>query len=408
MKAHEAPASASIDWYKFTMGDMMHGLHPDIEQTLTFKNRNLDKGVKISRLISPQMLDERFDAIRERGFGQAELGYMDSVDNKVDGGPQLTASYIDYLDGLQLPKPNVSINPETGELDITAEHSLWETIIMSEVSELHHELRREELGLSKAEVWAEGERRILGKIALLREHPDLTFDIVEFGTRRRSSLEWQEHALDIWLNEAPEYIKGTSNPYLANKFGIAVVGTFAHEMDMTYAALETAYGNNPLDGHVKMLRDWEQYHRGDLTIALTDTFTSDYFFKYFTPEQASKWKGLRHDSGDPVEFGEKAIKFYEQNGIDPREKVALFSDGLKVPVMVRISKAMGGRILHPYGVGTDFTNDMHDMLPADNIVVKVTEVNGEPTVKLSDDAGKHTGPESVVRFYEQEVEKLVA
>lgn len=408
MKAHEAPASASIDWYKFTMGDMMHGLHPDIKQTLTFKNRNLDKGVRISRLITPSMLNDRFDAIRERGFSQGELEYMGGVANKIDGDPQLTSGYIEYLHNLNLPAPHVDINPQTGELDITAEHSLWETIIMSEVSELHHDLRREELGLSKAEVWAEGERRILGKIALLREHPELTFDIVEFGTRRRSGLEWQEHALDIWLNEAPEYIRGTSNPYLAQKFGIAVVGTFAHELDMTYAALETARGNNPLDGHIKMLRDWERYHRGDLTIALTDTFTSDYFFRTFTPEQAAKWKGLRHDSGDPIEFGEKAIKFYEDLGIDPREKTALFSDGLKVPVMIRIAEAMGSRILHPFGVGTDFTNDMHDKLPADNIVVKVTEVNGEPTVKLSDDAGKHTGPDNVVRLYEHEVEAIAA
>jgi nicotinate phosphoribosyltransferase len=148
-----------------------------------------------------------------------------------------------------------------------------------------------------------------------------------------------------------------------------------------------------------MLRDWERHYQGDLSIALTDTFGSDYFFSDFTPEQAHEWRGLRHDSGDPIDFGEKAIDFYLKHEIDPTEKTIVFSDGLDVDEIIRLSTHFAGRINLLFGWGTNLMNDLG--IPANNFVMKATAVNDTPTVKLSDDAGKHTGPEDYVERYQE-------
>jgi nicotinate phosphoribosyltransferase len=406
METSRPPLSASIDFYKFTMGDMIYHKHPEAEVTFTFKNRNLAKGEKISRLVKPEMLRERLSEIQNRGFTTEEIDYLASLTAK-DGGSRFTPEYLDFLSNVRLPDVSVDINPDTDELDISAtgkwhEVSLWETVIMSEVTEVYTELRMKEQGLSKAEVWNEADRRLDEKISLLENHPNIKF--AEFGTRRRSSYAWQAHVAERLANEVPENLIGTSNPWLAYKLGLKAIGTFAHELPMVYAGMADAAGNNPLDGHGKMLRDWEEFHRGDLLIALTDTFGSDFFFNTFTKEQAEKWSGYRQDSGNPIEFGRKAIEFLQQYDIDPMTKMDLSSDGLNVPKMIKIGDALEGKIQHSYGTGTNFTHDMHDKLPSTNIVVKATAVNGTPTVKLSDDAGKHTGPKEYVERYIKEVQ----
>lgn len=402
MKTNERPPlSAGLDFYKLTMGDMIYHKHPDAEVTFTFKNRNLAKGERIARLVSPNMLRERLDTIRDKGFIKEEIDYLASLKAK-DGGSRFTPEYLSFLSTVKLPDVNIGIDEETEELAISStgkwhEVSLWETVIMSEVTELYTELRLREQHLSKDEVWNEADRRLDEKIFLLENNPHIRF--AEFGTRRRASYEWQQHALERFKNEVPENLIGTSNPWLAHKLGLQAIGTFAHELPMVYAGLEDAAGNNPLDGHAKMLRDWEEFHRGDLLIALTDTFGSDFFFNTFTKEQAEKWTGYRQDSGDPMKFGDKAIEFLVRNGIDPRTKLDLSSDGLNTKKMIAIGDYLEGKIQHSYGTGTNYTHDMHDLLPPTNIVVKATAVNGIATVKLSDDEGKHTGPKAQVDKY---------
>ncbi len=410
MKPNErAPLSSGIDFYKFTMGDMIYHKHPDAEVTFTFKNRNLAKGERISRLVTPQAFKERLSDIQEHGFSDEEIDYLASLKNQKDGGPRFTPEYLNFLRNLRLPDVSIDIDPETQELDIHAtgkwhEVSLWETVIMSELTEMYTELRMHEQGLSKAEVWNEADRRLDEKIFLLENNPQIKF--AEFGTRRRSSYEWQEHVVQRLVEEVPENLIGTSNPWLAHKLGIKAIGTFAHELPMVYAGLEDAAGNNPLDGHAKMLRDWEEFHRGDLLIALTDTFGSEFFFNTFTREQAEQWAGFRQDSGDPIEFGKRAIKFLHDNDIDPLTKMDLSSDSLDVSKMIEIGDALEGKIQHTYGPGTNMTNDMHEDSPPTNIVVKATAVNGIATVKLSDDAGKHTGPKEQVERYQRAVHKV--
>ncbi|MCA9328006.1 hypothetical protein KDA14_05745, partial [Candidatus Saccharibacteria bacterium] len=277
MKTPERPLSADIDFYKFTMGDMIYHKHPDAEVTFTFKNRNLAKGERISRLVSPEMLRKRLDALRETGFIQEEIDYLGSLVAK-DGAPRFTKEYLDFLSSVRLPDVDIDIDSETQELAISStgkwhEVSLWETVIMSELTEMYTELSMCEQRLNKDQVWNEADRRLDEKIFLLGVNPQIKF--AEFGTRRRSSYEWQKHVAERLAEEVPENLIGTSNPWLAHKLGLKAIGTFAHELPMVYAGLEDAAGNNPLDGHDKMLKDWEEFHRGDLLIALTDTFGTE-------------------------------------------------------------------------------------------------------------------------------------
>jgi nicotinate phosphoribosyltransferase len=192
---------------------------------------------------------------------------------------------------------------------------------------------------------------------------------------------------------------------LAHKYGLPPIGTFAHEMPMTYAGLADARGTDIRDSHQHFLQDWYGRYGKDLSIALTDTFTTDFFFSDFTPEQAAHWKGVRHDSGDPYEFGERLIKFYETQGVNAQEKTVVFSDGLDIGQIVGLQKHFEGRIQILFGWGTTLTNDM-GIKPL-NVVMKATHVRlpatgqAADTVKLSDNPGKHTGPDTQVRRYQQ-------
>ena len=150
--------------------------------------------------------------------------------------------------------------------------------------------------------------------------------------------------------------------------------------------------------HQRLLHDWWEMYGYGLSIALTDTYGSDFFFRDMSAEQARRWKGVRQDSGDPIAFGETAIRFYESHGIDPREKIIVFSDGLTSDVIVKIADYFKGRIKTTFGWGTNLTNDRGSVTPL-SIVVKLVKANGHGTVKLSDNLAKAIGaPEDVLRF----------
>ena len=191
-------------------------------------------------------------------------------------------------------------------------------------------------------------------------------------------------------------------------------------------SLEEVYaeGDRRLDEKIKLLKsrpdikfsdfgtrrrfsyDWQGTYGNELSIALTDTFTTDFFFADFTPEQMTSWKGLRHDSGDPIEFGNKAIEIYKKNGIDPLEKTIVFSDGLDVDEIIRIADYFKDKINVTFGWGTTLTNDLG--ITPNNFVMKATEVDGVSTVKLSDTPGKHTGSGDKIREYSEFVKAALA
>jgi len=395
--------SAGLDYYKPTMSQLAYEQEPGAEVTFTFHNRGAQR---LMDYVDPSDLQHRFDQLQRRGWSQDELDYLGSLRTS-DGQPVFKEGYLSYLQTSELPAVKVAYDEVADDLAIetTGEWALatfWETVIMSEVNEAYFESYVQAHGLDPLAVYTEGDRRLSEKIAVLQQHSDIKF--ADFGTRRHFSLRWQKYVVERLAGECPENLVGTSNVALAHSLELKPVGTFAHEMPMVYAGLADARGKDIRASHNHFLQDWYDTYGEDLSIALTDTFKTEFFFSDFTPEQAIAWRGVRQDSGDPFVFGERLIRFYEDLGIDPGTKTVVFSDGLDMDAIVALHEHFSGRIKVLFGWGTNLTNDL-GVKPL-NVVMKATHVrdakSGESadTVKLSDDNGKHTGPAKLVHDYE--------
>ena len=217
----------------------------------------------------------------------------------------------------------------------------------------------------------------------------LGITIADFGTRRRHSYEVQKITVESLLRYGQGCFIGTSNVHLAMLHNTKPIGTHAHEWFMFHAAKYGFKMSNLLS-----LEHWVQVYRGDLGIALSDTYTSSVFFAQFDRMFSKLFDGVRHDSGDPLEFAIQTIAHYQQLGIDPLSKTIIFSDGLDYEKVARIAAFCNGKIGFSFGVGTNFTNDVG--LQPLNIVLKMTEALPDdgvwtPVVKLSDERGKYTG-----------------
>ena len=234
---------------------------------------------------------------------------------------------------------------------------------------------------------AEGRRRLQAKIELLRgfaeepaaRHP---FEFFDFGVRRRFSRDWQREMVGTLKREVPMYFKGTSNVLLAKELELVPIGTMAHEYLQTYQAL----GVRLRDFQNAALEGWVQEYRGDLGVALTDVVGMDAFLADFDLYFAKLFDGLRHDSGDPVAWGEKALAHYARLRIDAHTKRLVFSDGLDLPTAIRLYRTFADRTQTGFGIGTHLSNDV-GLTPL-NIVMKLTACNGQPVAKLSDSPGK--------------------
>ena len=398
-----AKISQGLDYYKVTMGMNEFLKHPETEVTFTLKNRSPNL---LSEFVSPAELQDRLNELAE-GWQPDEVAYLAGLQNQ-DGKAIFSQEYLDFLISSPLPPVKIGYD-KRGDLAVEATGkwplvTFWETVIMSEINEICFRNKLAHEGRSLEELYAEGDRRLNGKIELLKNRPDIKFS--DFGTRRRFSYDWQKHVIERVANELPDNFTGTSNIYLAHKLGLKPIGTFAHEMPMVYAALADKAGNNPLNGHNQALRDWQNTYGDELSIALTDTFTTDFFFADFTPEQMASWKGLRHDSGDPIDFGNKAIEFYKKNGINPLEKTIVFSDGLDVDEIIHLADYFKDKINITFGWGTTLTNDLG--ITPNNFVMKATEADGVSTVKLSDVPGKHTGSGDKIKEYSEWIKKALA
>jgi len=398
----ETKLSAALDYYKPTMSQVEHIKCPGTEVTFTFKNRGEQD---LLRYIDTETLRERLNRFQS-GWSEEEVEYLRTHERR-DGGKLFSNKFLEYLLDSDLPPFSVFVD-DKGDLAVTTngEWSLatfWETVVMSEINELYFETLVRDKGLDINDIYTEGEARLTSKIEVLKRRPDIKF--ADFGTRRRFSYRWHRHVLSRLSEECPENLIGSSNTWMAKEFDLMPIGTFAHEMPMVYAALADSNGRNPLVGHSEMLRDWQEVYDNNLSTVLTDTFGSDYFFADFTPEQAKHWQGLRHDSGDAFEFGERVITFYEGLGIDSTEKTIVFSDGLDIDSIVKLADYFKGRVNVVFGWGTSLTNDLG--LKALNIVMKVTSANNTEAVKLSDNEGKHTGSEKKIEKYKRAVSNFL-
>jgi nicotinate phosphoribosyltransferase len=225
--------------------------------------------------------------------------------------------------------------------------------------------------------------RLNQKIDYLRDQgPLVGFGFADFGTRRRASKQWQEKALTLLVEKIPRYFVGTSNLDLARRLNITAIGTMAHEWFQAWQAITRL-----ADAQRAALEGWVREYRGRLGIALTDCYSMDSFIRDFNDPYFGKlYDGLRHDSGSPFNWGEKAISMYQQMGIDPVTKTLVFSDGLTFSKMIEIYRYFHGRAKVAFGIGTNLTNDTG--IPALDMVIKMVAANGRPVAKISDEPGK--------------------
>ncbi len=381
-----------VDFYKFTMGQLIFLKHPKVAVRFTFKCRTKD--AHLLDHVSLSELREQFEHVRTLRFNNTDLHYLRGTDEY--GDRMFGEPYLDFLEMLKLPAFDIQVID--GQLCIDffghwSEVTYWETICLSIVNELYYRSLMNQLSqFQRAVRYAQGRVRLAEKISKVKNHGRLVFS--EFGTRRRFSALWQDEVVEALVEEIPRHqFRGTSNTHLAHKYGLLPMGSRAHELDMAYSGIyHEEDDQNPLVSLSKSLDDWEELYGLDLSIALSDTYGSDFFFdRIFTQHQYEKWKGSRQDSGDPIEFGEKRIINYEQHGVDlkKKQKMILFSDGLDVDREIQIHDHFENRIISTFGWGTDLTNDLG--FSTLSLVVKVTEAAGHQVVKLSDNIEKATG-----------------
>ena len=368
------------DLYKFSMGQAIYHQFPSYKTTWTFKCRNKD--VKFT----PEMVEEITNQIKsycDLRFTEDELQYLDNI-------KWFKGSYIDFL---RLWRPRfedfeISTNAECG-LSIETKGtwlntSMYEIPTLAIVNEVYFRM-----AYNYDELINQFKRKLDEKYNWLKTNKYYVGTFSEFGLRRRLSAEAQEYAVEKFahlndtLHSASKFI-GTSNVYLAKKFNVIPVGTMAHEWIMCVG--QGDHKHNPAQSNYQALRAWVKEYGVLNGTALTDAITTDCFLKDFDLTYSTLFSGVRHDSGDPIEWGEKMIKHYESLGIDPKTKTLLFSDSLNFEKADNIFRHFNGRTKVAFGIGTYIANDTD--VPALNIVMKTTACNGQDVAKISDTPSK--------------------
>ncbi len=366
------------DLYKFTMWQAMLHRHPQTQAEYTFVCRNTP-AYPLAELLTE--VNRELDALCSLSFRPGELAYL--------GGLRFIRSdFVDFLRIFRFQRDFISARAAADGkgLEIVAKgpqvHVMaFEIFVLAIVNELY--FRR----FDRREAWVEGRKRLAAKIERLREferEPKRLnpFEFFDFGVRRRFSGEWHREVLTILKREAPQFFKGASDVLYARDLGLVPIGTMAHEYLQTFQTL----GVRLRDFQRAALEAWVQEYRGDLGTALTDVVGMDAFLADFDLYFAKLFDGLRHDSGDPYVWGEKALAHYEKLRIDAKTKRLVFSDGLDLEKSFALYRHFADRTMVGFGIGTNLTNDMG--LKTLHIVMKLTEANGQPVAKLSDSPGK--------------------
>ena len=300
--------------------------------------------------------------------------------------PYLPPTYLDFLEGYRYNADEVHIEQSGNDLIVRVEGYwyrtiLWEVPLLSMISELYYRMNNMQR-INDEEVYNITKQKI-------ERYNSLDATIAEFGTRRRHSYEVHKIVMTALKQNGGACFVGTSNVHLAHINNTKPIGTHAHEWFMFHAA---RYGYKM--ANAMGLEHWADVYRGDLGIALSDTFTSNVFFHQFDKKLAKLFDGIRHDSGDAIQFTQQAIDHYQMLGINPLSKTIIFSDALNYDKVKRIISFAKDKIGLSFGIGTNFTNDVG--LPPMNIVMKLVEAypEGGPwtkVIKLSDEKGKYTG-----------------
>jgi nicotinate phosphoribosyltransferase len=391
------------DFYKLLMLQAIHERHAAVRTTFTVINRT--KGFSLKAVIDEAELREQLDYARTLRIAKKELIWL--AGNTFYGKKQIfKPEFLAWLEGFQLPPYELST--VDGEYVIRfegpwQETTLWEIPALSIINELKSRAVLKGMGRFELDVmYARAKSKLWAKIERLKRLEALR--ISDFGTRRRHSFLWQKWCIEAMKEGLGSAFTGTSNVFLAMENDLESIGTNAHELPMVYAALaqdDAALRAAPY----KVLEMWRDFYDGNLLIVLPDTFGTAAFLAE-APDWVADWTGFRPDSKPIIEAGEEIIGWYEARGRDPRSKIVIFSDGLDIDGIEEAHQRFEGRIRVAYGWGTNLTNDFrgcatrsNPMLDPISLVCKITDVNGRPAVKLSDNLAKATGPKVEVERY---------
>jgi nicotinate phosphoribosyltransferase len=381
------------DLYKFSMGHYYQTMYPEAVGTFTFKDRN--------NLVFNDMflvhLNCEFMNLNELVLTDEECEWA------ITNIPYIPRHYWEWLKTFRFDSRKIHAWLDEDKhlrievTDAIYKVTMYEIPILAIVSEMYYKYHA--INLSNFEYQVSDPVR--KKIELAREND---FRFSEFGMRRRYSHEVEDKVCKI-LSQEGSNCAGTSTVYFAKKYGLKPIGTMAHELFMATAAL-----TSPKEANYIVMENWSKVYDGNLGTVLTDTYTVDAFLRAFSMKLAKLYDGVRHDSGDPIEFGEKIIQKYESYNIDPRSKTIIFSDALTFEKCAELKKHFDGRIKVSFGIGTNLTNDLYDVdmgfrIKPMNIVMKLKDFQVNPRqpkygcVKLSDVPSKAIGkPEDIANY----------
>ena len=366
------------DVYKFTTSYAYMKNYPDAEGEFSFVDRN-----------KTEFSIDEIDDLRSHLYRLGELSLSNfEMEWCVKNIPFIPRYYWEWLRGFRFDVKKINIGSDVhGHLQITVydklyKVTLYEVPILAIVSEWMSMKYKDMANIANIE------KVVLEKITMAAL---ASFKFSEFGTRRRFSYDVQDKVISVLANKGWNVCNGTSNVHFAMKYNMKVMGTHPHEWFMFHGA-QFGYKHANYLG----MDAWANTYQGDLGIALTDTYTSDVFFRNFSKVHAKLFDGIRQDSGDEYEFTDKAIARYKELGINPLTKTIIFSNALDFVKAGQIAEYCRGKIGCAFGIGTNLTNDLG--VPHANIVMKLTKCKmnerqpEEYTIKFSDDLGKHLGP----------------
>ncbi len=376
MKQLSAPILNSLldtDAYKLHMQQAVFHRYRHLSVTAEFRCRGDEQLGMYADEISSQI-----GLMEHLKLSEDEYRYLAAL-------PFFTIDYLNWLKTFRFNASQVSVTQENGYLLLTitgpwVEVILWEVPLLALISEIVHKHRTPEADAHAALLHL---KEKLQKFAQNSAGLDMSrFKLMDFGTRRRFSKAVQESVVTLLKQEVP-WLVGTSNYDLARRLQLTPLGTQAHEWFQAHQQISSELAHSQRAA----LQAWLEEYNDMLGIALTDCIATDAFLRDFGFNFANRYQGVRHDSGDPIAWGEKIIRHYQSLGIDPREKTLVFSDSLTFDKALEIYRHFDPRINISFGIGTHLTCDIPGVKPL-NIVIKLTSCDGKPVAKLSDSPGK--------------------
>ncbi|MFS4438295.1 nicotinate phosphoribosyltransferase [Paracoccaceae bacterium GXU_MW_L88] len=389
------------DFYKLLMCQSVYRHHPDVRVEFALINRSKD--IPLAEIIDEGELRAQLDHVRGLKLSRGESTWLRG--NTFYGRRfMFQPDFIDWLENFRFPDYELSRDGDQFSLRFEgnwAEAMMWEIPALAIIMELRARTVLNDMGRFELQVlYARAMTRVWEKIEALQKLEDL--NIADFGTRRRHSFLWQDWCVQAMIEGLGPRFSGTSNCLIAMRQEVEAIGTNAHELPMVTAALADS-DEELARAPYKVLEDWHADYDGNLRIMLPDTYGTKNFLEN-APDWLSNWTGVRIDSGDPVLGAQMAIDFWNARGQDPAEKRIIFSDGLGVDKITELYETFNDKVKLSFGWGTLLTNDFrglaeNDALAPFSLVCKAVAANGRPTVKLSDNPAKATGPADEIARY---------